>query len=393
MDKTKIIPNKAIFEQRFSEFKKEFSYTSFSRGIAYKEEGYKRDIFVIGQDRLNFKNWDQVMVGTGNILKRAINACEIDVKNYRGFSKIHNNIVTWEPGRENQRTNKALYTAQKNKILQRNLELVLYNFYTDKITDEEAFNEFMKFPDSNYNFISYLFFLKNFGKYAPIRTRNFDEAFKVLGIPFTTARQCSWENYRTYNSLLREIQSLLQEKSDDDVDLIDAHSFCWMIRRFYDKAKTKSENQEIKTNALKKGVREGASSPITAEEFEEFLKNEDEEAQSLSYDQLQEKAQEAPEHPPQVIVTSKAFLRSSNIANFAKIRANGICQLCNNPAPFKNKNGQPYLESHHIDWLSEGGVDRIENCVALCPNCHAKMHSLNLESDKKRLKIVASRNK
>lgn len=382
MNKTKIIPNMAIFEQRFLEFKKEFSFKSFSKGTAYEEEGYKRDIFVIGQDRLDFKNWYKGMVGSGEILKRMISACEIDVKNYRGFSTIHNNIVTWEPGRENKRTNRALYTAQRDESLQKSLELVLYNLYTDKLTDKEGFDALAEFPDSNYNFISYAFFLKNFGKYAPIRTRNFDKAFKVLGIPFTTVNQCSWDNYRIFNSILREIQSLLQEKIDEEVDLIDAHSFCWMIRVFYEKDKTERENQNIKTNALKKNIYEGTSSSITSEEFSEFLKNEEEKTQSLSYDQLKNESRAEPEFPQQIIVTSKEFLRSGKVSNFAKKRANGICQLCNNPAPFSNKNDQPYLESHHIIWLSEGGSDKIENTVALCPNCHKKMHILNLQNDK-----------
>jgi len=64
-----------------------------------------------------------------------------------------------------------------------------------------------------------------------------------------------------------------------------------------------------------------------------------------------------------------------------KRRANGFCQLCEEPAPFKDKKGEPFLESHHIVWLSKGGDDTIENTVALCPNCHRKMHSLNLKSD------------
>jgi 5-methylcytosine-specific restriction protein A len=50
-------------------------------------------------------------------------------------------------------------------------------------------------------------------------------------------------------------------------------------------------------------------------------------------------------------------------------------------APFKDKNGEPFLESHHIEWLSKDGEDTIENSIALCPNCHRKMHSLNLKAD------------
>ncbi|PGR23313.1 hypothetical protein COC52_24870 [Priestia megaterium] len=32
-------------------------------------------------------------------------------------------------------------------------------------------------------------------------------------------------------------------------------------------------------------------------------------------------------------------------------------------------------------WLSQAGLDTLDNTVALCPNCHRKMHSLNLEED------------
>jgi 5-methylcytosine-specific restriction endonuclease McrA len=34
---------------------------------------------------------------------------------------------------------------------------------------------------------------------------------------------------------------------------------------------------------------------------------------------------------------------------------------------------------------TEGGEDSIENAVALCPNCHRKMHVLNLTPDIKKL--------
>jgi 5-methylcytosine-specific restriction enzyme A len=44
-----------------------------------------------------------------------------------------------------------------------------------------------------------------------------------------------------------------------------------------------------------------------------------------------------------------------------------------------------YLECHHIVWLAEGGEDTIANTVALCPNCHRKMHVLNRKVDKEQL--------
>ena len=43
------------------------------------------------------------------------------------------------------------------------------------------------------------------------------------------------------------------------------------------------------------------------------------------------------------------------------------------------------MENHHIIDLSKGGEDSIDNCVALCPNCHQKMHLLDLKDDRKKL--------
>ena len=80
------------------------------------------------------------------------------------------------------------------------------------------------------------------------------------------------------------------------------------------------------------------------------------------------------------------YQRSPFVAEEAKRRANGICELCQQPAPFQKRNGEPYLEAHHIVWLAKGGADTVENTVALCPNCHKKMHSLNLQSDVNLLK-------
>ncbi|MBR4375650.1 MAG: HNH endonuclease, partial [Spirochaetia bacterium] len=54
--------------------------------------------------------------------------------------------------------------------------------------------------------------------------------------------------------------------------------------------------------------------------------------------------------------------------------ANNKCELCNSPAPFYNRNGEPYFEIHHLIPLSEGGEDTIYNTVCLCPNCHRELH-------------------
>lgn len=79
------------------------------------------------------------------------------------------------------------------------------------------------------------------------------------------------------------------------------------------------------------------------------------------------------------------YERNAYISEYVKRKARGICELCGKEAPFKNKNGEPYLESHHIVWLSKGGIDSIKNVAALCPNCHKKMHVVNDINDVNKL--------
>ena len=83
------------------------------------------------------------------------------------------------------------------------------------------------------------------------------------------------------------------------------------------------------------------------------------------------------------------YIRNSKVAAYTKIRAAGICQLCGQPAPFKDKDGEPFLENHHIVWISRGGTDTIDNTSALCPNCHRKMHILDLPEDVDKLLMIS----
>lgn len=89
-------------------------------------------------------------------------------------------------------------------------------------------------------------------------------------------------------------------------------------------------------------------------------------------------------------VTTITYIRNAYVAEYTRRMAQGKCQLCGLPAPFIKKDGYPYLESHHIVWLSEGGFDTIQNTTALCPNCHKKMHVLNLPEDITKLMAINS---
>ncbi len=101
----------------------------------------------------------------------------------------------------------------------------------------------------------------------------------------------------------------------------------------------------------------------------------------LSLDELKSRASKSTAKPGSRISTTTTYQRDPNVVNYTLKRANGVCELCEQPAPFKKKNGGPYLEVHHVVQLANDGDDTIENAVALCPNCHRRMHSLELQSD------------
>jgi len=104
-------------------------------------------------------------------------------------------------------------------------------------------------------------------------------------------------------------------------------------------------------------------------------------AQGLSDEKLLLRAQHAPSQPGRQRVETTQFVRDPHVAELAKRNASGRCQLCGAAAPFQDQRGAPYLETHHIVWLARGGSDSIENTVALCPNCHRRMHVLDSPPD------------
>lgn len=111
----------------------------------------------------------------------------------------------------------------------------------------------------------------------------------------------------------------------------------------------------------------------------------------LSDQELNKKLLFAENKKPGYSYTSvKTYQRSSLVIEKVLRRAKGFCELCKEAAPFKKKNGEPYLEVHHIQQLAKSGPDTVKNVVALCPNCHRKMHSLALSSDEEKLKKITN---
>lgn len=177
-----------------------------------------------------------------------------------------------------------------------------------------------------------------------------------MEIDYTTSFKCGWENYQGFIGIIKEIRSVMEDMlpMQGTPRLIDAHSFVWVIQedRFINWVPGTEQSVQIErtTEEYIQGVTSGTGGRRS--------------------------------------VTSSAFIRSADVVKETRKRANGICQFCNQPAPFIDKKGSPYLETHHVIWLSRGGEDSTNNTVALCPNCHTRMHVLDKPEDVEKLKGI-----
>ena len=68
------------------------------------------------------------------------------------------------------------------------------------------------------------------------------------------------------------------------------------------------------------------------------------------------------------------YKRSRAVSKYVFLRANGHCESCNAPAPFKRPDGSAYLEPHHTTRVSDGGLDHPKHVGAICPTCHREIH-------------------
>lgn len=313
------------------------------RCLLGSEEDYKHTAAINGREALQVNLWNENWIGTGEIENRA----------KRAIGKAGNLVYV------NQQTDFRNRLDRNHKKYDPNAERVLYDIYCGT-NPEAAFAEAIDTFGAKYDTIAYLFFMKDYEKYLPISPGNFDRAFQSVGINFSTSFKCSWNNYCTFIGIIREIQGLMSEMLPLDTAprLIDAHSFMWFINE---------------------------------ERFKNWTPSDEVLAQIES--RTEECLTKAAGGTPKKHSYNTVYERNAQVVKQTRKRAGGVCQLCKQAAPFTDKNGDPYLEVHHVIWLSRGGVDDICNTVALCPNCHAKMHIVDDAADFQSLLAIAQSNR
>lgn len=224
-----------LFKQQFNRFRERIHrasgkpFVSFHEGLPAEWEAYKGPLRQQALDRLSVSSMSDAEVGTGAILERLISA--IEIRPEQGTEV--NNLVRWQNrfGHAN-RSHHALLDARIDPNTRHAVEAWALGFYGRQADPAVAFEQIRTIARSRYDLLAYLFFLRDWDRYAPIAPATFDRAFEQLGIDLVTRQQCSWLNYERYNAALAEIRSALADVSGlPSVRLIDAHSLCWLLVR------------------------------------------------------------------------------------------------------------------------------------------------------------------
>ncbi len=202
-------------------------FETFEDGLAATWESYKPRLRDHALALLRADTWDEASIGAGTILQHVIDAIEIQ-KDSR--TNLINNLLFWQNryGHAN-REHRILLEALQTPRQRQEMERLLFGLYRGGADDAETFDRLAELG-GKYTLIAYLFFLKDMDRYMPIQPTGFDRAFRVMGLEFSTLRQCSWENYTVYLSILEKLRPLIaQEAKLATVRLVDAHSFVWIL--------------------------------------------------------------------------------------------------------------------------------------------------------------------
>ena len=78
--------------------------------------------------------------------------------------------------------------------------------------------------------------------------------------------------------------------------------------------------------------------------------------------------------PKKIESVTSIYYRDPVVRAWVLKKANGKCEACDSDAPFLLPDNLPFLEVHHMIPLASGGPDTVDNAVALCPNCHRRVH-------------------
>lgn len=214
------------------------------------EEGYKIALWAHAQDLLRVEAWQPGDIGRGTILASVQQALHL----------ANNNLVDWR----NKDLLKSPPGSDAGDPADRltATETALFHLFRDA-NEPRTFQELVDLVGRRYDLIACLFFLKDCRRFLPIRPSRFDQAFEMLGIPLTTSGLCSFENYTRFLAAMQLLQNTLQrDLPSAPVQLLDAHSFAWILANQMQEAGTTpdmkpflslSETEQEQTRMARRG--------------------------------------------------------------------------------------------------------------------------------------------
>ena len=192
-----------------------------------EQEGYKTEIFEEANTLLSYSAWNTGQIGSGNILTSTIRAIEID----------KNNLLEQDRGRRGDGAvdHKKLLEIQNSSEKTREAEQLLYELYKDLKGEAEVFDALVTLFGKRFPLLAFLFFIKDRTRFLPLRPEKFETAFKKLDCKLDLSGQCSWQKYQNFLlgvGLVRDFIKAQFErlKLSQDVSLLDAHTFLWMLQ-------------------------------------------------------------------------------------------------------------------------------------------------------------------
>ncbi len=233
--------NNIVLEKRFNQFS-DFIYkqdgtlfTSFNTSkFIDNKENYKYSVYNEARENLANKFWKPNDIGTGKI-KEAVDSA-IKTRVNHNYQMIDNNLVDWRKK-----------DSFSKRINSRTIEQLFFDFYKSKIKDQIAFESFIE-KGFSYQFIAYLFFMKDSKKYMPISQEKFDKIFEYIGVQnFKTSNNVSWENYIKFCNIIKSVRNFLKTK-DENTTLLDAHSFLWILGMLLDNDVKNEDRRKEKLN-------------------------------------------------------------------------------------------------------------------------------------------------
>lgn len=327
-------------------------FATFANSILVdKTENYKYSVYNEARENLGNKWWKPEDIGTGKIQKAVSSAIKTRVNH--SFQMIDNNLVDWRK--------KDSFTKIANN---KNLEATLFNFYKSKISDRQAFENLIE-EKLSYQFIAYLFFIKDRNLYLPISQEKFDEIFEQIGLTdFKTSHNLSWENYTTFIDIVKQVRNYLRAK-DSNTTLLDAHSFLWILGN-----QMKSPNF-ISIKPLQSATARQAEIGTDQKETQaiEIIAEEDDE---LAFPEGKEifRLHKSKERNKELIKEAK----QKHLQTDSKL----CCQVCGFSFIDKyGELGEGFIEAHHlfpISQLTEETETKISDLALVCSNCHRMLH-------------------